>query len=405
MSSSGRPNIPSEPGAASPTGVIPLSVPVLEGYESRYLQECVATNWVSSAGPFVDRFEAEFAAFVGSEHAVAVSSGTAAIHLALLAAGVQPDDEVVVPSLTFIAPANAVRYVLAWPVILDVDPDSWQLSPSTVADFLDNRCETSAGELRNLKTGRRVSAILPVHILGHPVDMDPIMRLAEKHSLSIIEDSTESLGASYGRRSAGTIGNIGCFSFNGNKLITTGGGGMVVTNDAALASRVRYLSTQAKDDPLEYIHGEVGYNYRLTNIQAALGVAQLAQIDGFIQAKHAIAERYAAAFASLEGVTLMPDAPWADRMPWLYTILVEPNAFGMSGRNVIAKLRDARIQARPLWEPLHLSEAHAADERVECPVAESLYERAISLPSSSNLTQSDQELVIARVSECSRVAS
>jgi perosamine synthetase len=342
---------------------------------------------------------------VGSQRAVAVSSGTAAIHLALIAAGVQADDEVIVPALTFIAPANAVRYVGAWPVILDVDPGSWQLNPEVVADFLDNQCDASADGLRNLKTGRRVSAILPVHILGHAVDMDPIMRLARRYGLSVIEDSTESLGASYRGRNTGTIGKLGCFSFNGNKLITTGGGGMVVTDDAALADRVRYLSTQAKDDPLEYIHTEVGYNYRLTNIQAALGVAQLAQIDGFIRARQTIAERYAAAFDSLEGVTLLPDALWAGRMPWLYTILIEPEVFGMSSRDLIARLEDARIQARPLWQPLHLSKAHAADEHAECPVAESLYERAISLPSSSNLTQSDQELVIALVLECSREAS
>jgi perosamine synthetase len=381
-----------------PATSIPLSVPVLSGNESRYLQECVETNWVSSSGPYVDKFEAEFAAFVGSQHAVAVSSGTAAIHLALLAAGVQPDDEVVVPALTFIAPANAVRYVGAWPVILDVEAESWQLNPNSLANFFESGCHVESGELRNRKTGRKVSAILPVHILGHPVNMDPVMNLSRTYEIPVIEDSTESLGAKYGRSSTGTIGELGCFSFNGNKLITTGGGGMVTTNNGKMAERIRYLSTQARDDPLEYIHGEVGYNYRLNNIQAALGLAQLEQIDDFIKAKHVIANRYEESFAAVDGLSLMPDKRWGERMPWLYTVVVDSEMFGMGSRELIVKLGFAGIQARPLWEPLHISRVFLDGEKFSCPVAESLFHNAVSLPSSSNLTRSDQDQVIAVVS-------
>jgi perosamine synthetase len=392
----------SSTGRADGSSFIPLSVPVLGGNEARYLTECVETNWVSSAGPFVDRFELEFAAFVDSEHAVAVSNGTAAIHLALIAAGVRADDEVIVPAMTFIAPVNAVRYVGAWPVIVDVEASSWQLDHTLLAEFIETQCDVEAGVLRNRKTGRRVSAILPVHILGHPVNLAPILELARRHGLVVVEDSTESLGARYGGKSTGSIGKLGCFSFNGNKLITSGGGGMVVTDDGELAARVRYLSTQAKDDSVEYVHGEVGYNYRLTNIQAAMGVAQLEQIDGFIESKHEIARRYTEAFESIDGITVMPDESWAERMPWLYTILLDPGVTGIESRELIAQLDSAGIQARPLWEPMHVSRAFGDGERFECSVADMLYERAVSLPSSSDLSAEDQSRVIDQVIDGTR---
>jgi perosamine synthetase len=254
---------------------IPLSEPSIGGNEWKYVKECLDTNWVSSAGAFVDRFEAELAAYAGAQYGIATSNGTSALHVALLAVGVLPDDEVIVSTLTFIAPANAIRYVGAWPVFMDADATYWQMDVEKLADFLNNGCKWQDGQLKNIATGRRVSAILPVHILGHPCDMDPIIALAEKYGLKVIEDATESLGAQYKEHAVGTMGHVGCFSFNGNKLLTTGGGGMVVTNDSALAERVRYLTTQAKDDPLEYVHNEVGFNYRLTNIQAAIGCAQL----------------------------------------------------------------------------------------------------------------------------------
>jgi perosamine synthetase len=258
MKDSGLASIPFEPGALAPTGTIPLSVPEINGNEWEYVKECLDSNWVSSAGPFVERFEQMVADYVGTQHAVATVNGTAALHLALLVAGVQPDDEVLVPALTFIAPANAVRYAGAWPVFIDAEPAYWQMDAEKVMNFLEHRCAWANGELRNKNTGRRVRGILPVHILGHPCDMDPIVDLARKFRLVVIEDATESLGALYKERMVGHLGDVACFSFNGNKVITTGGGGMIVTDNEAWAERARYLSTQAKDNPVEYIHNEIG---------------------------------------------------------------------------------------------------------------------------------------------------
>ena len=257
-----------EPGVPAPPGHIPLCVPEIRGNEWKYVKECLDTNWVSSVGSFVDRFERMLADYIGTIHAVATTSGTAALHIALLVAGVQPDDEVLVPTLSFIAPANAIRYTGAWPVFIDSEPIYWQMDPEKVLDFLEKECRWQGESLLNKTTGRRVKAILPVHILGHPCDIDPIREAAQKYDLAIIEDATESLGAKYKGNMVGRLGDIACFSFNGNKLITTGGGGMIVTNDESWANRARYLSTQAKDDPIEYFHSEIGYNYRLTNISS-----------------------------------------------------------------------------------------------------------------------------------------
>ncbi len=281
-----------EPGAVAEAGTIPLSVPELGGNEWLYVKECLDTNWVSSAGPFVDRFERMVAAFVGARFAVATASGTAALHLALLVAGIELDDEVIVSSLTFVAPVNAIRYIGAWPVFIDAEPNHWQMDSQKVADFLTTQCIWANGELRNKSTGRRVKAILPVHILGHPCDMDPIVQIARKFELVVIEDATEALGARYKSRTVGKPGDVACFSFNGNKIITTGGGGMIVTDNERWAEKAKYLSTQAKDDPIEYIHDEIGYNYRLTNIQAALGVAQMEQLDKHIAANYTMIHNY-----------------------------------------------------------------------------------------------------------------
>ncbi len=386
-----------EPGAPSAGGGIPLCVPEIRGNEWRYIKECLDTNWVSSVGEYVTRFERQVADYVGARHAVAATNGTAALHIALLVAGVQPDDEVLLPALTFIAPANAVRYVGAWPVFVDVEPEYWQMDARAVADFLKNECRRQGDALVNRRTGRRVSAILPVHILGHPVDMDPLLELAREYHLAVIEDATESLGARYHGRRVGALGDVACFSFNGNKIITTGGGGMLVTDREGWARRAKYLTTQAKDDPVEYIHHEVGYNYRLTNIQAAMGVAQMENLDAYIAAKREIAARYTAAFADLPGIHPMREAPWAFSIHWLYTVRVDADAFGMDRRALHKHLAEASIQSRPLWQPLHLSPAFADQEHRPCPVAERLNREALSLPSSVGLTPAEAERVIAAV--------
>src|ERR1700735_4739355 len=310
-------------------GFIPLSVPEIRGNEWRYVKDCLDSSWVSSVGSFVDRFEQMVAQQVGTKHAVATVNGTSALHIALLVAGVQPDEEVLVSTLTFIAPVNAIRYVGAWPVFIDAEPDYWQMDPARVVEFLERDCRWTEGSLYNRRTGRRIAAILPVHVLGHPVDLDPIVEVADKFGLRVIEDATEGLGATYKTRSLGSVGDIGCFSFNGNKIITTGGGGMLVTDNEEWARRAKYLTTQAKDDPIEYIHGEVGYNYRLTNLLAAVGCAQMEQLAAYVDAKRRIAARYADKLRDLPGIEAMTSAPWAASTFWMYTILVDREKFGM----------------------------------------------------------------------------
>lgn len=384
-----------EPGAPVPQGMIPLCVPEVGQRERIYIQECLDTNWVSSVGPFVNRFEEMTAAYVGAKYGVATSSGTAALHTALLAGGVRPNEEVLVSTLTFIAPANAIRYAGAWPVFIDADPDYWQMDPNRVEEFIQKGCERRADGLFNRHTGRRVSSIMPVHILGHPCDMDSILAIARRENLLVIEDATESLGAKYKDLHTGHLGHLACFSYNGNKIITTGGGGMVVTDNEEYARRARYLTTQAKDDPLEFVHGEVGYNYRLTNIQAAMGCAQMEKLPDYLAAKRRIAERYTAALTHIPGLTPMHEAPWAQSAWWLYTILVDEAVYGLSSRILMRKMETAGVQCRPLWQPIHLSPAHSWGHSAYCPVAERLNRMALSLPCSVGLNESQQERVIA----------
>jgi perosamine synthetase len=383
-----------DPSASVGENFIPLCVPQICGNEWAYLKECLDTGWVSSVGSFVDRFEQELASHVAAKYGVAVVNGTAALHIALVVAGVQPDDEVLVSTLTFIAPANAIRYVGAWPVFIDAEPDYWQIDPEKVTHFLTRECRWTNGQLRNKLTGRKVSAILPVHILGHPADMDPIFEIAHKYELAVIEDATESLGAKYKNTMVGRLGEIACFSFNGNKIITTGGGGMIVTENATWAQRARYLSTQAKDDPVESIHKEMGYNYRLTNIQAALGCAQLEHLDGFIGSKRKIAEDYSNMLSQCPGISPMQEASWAHSIFWLYTILVDEEKYGLDSRMLLHKLSKDGIQTRPLWQPLHRSPVYRNCQAYHCDSAEKLYRQALSLPCSVGLSEVQQSKVL-----------
>ena len=383
-----------EPGAPGAAGSVPLCVPEIRGNEWNYIKRCLDTNFVSSVGEYVSRFEDQLAAYVGTKHAVATVNGTAAIHIALLVAGVEPDDEVLVSTLTFIAPVNAIRYAGAWPVFVDAEPQYLQMDVSRAVAFLEEGCVWDGRELRNRATGRRVRAVLPVHILGHPVDIDPLIAAARRFGLPVIEDATESLGARYRNRNVGTLGDIACFSFNGNKLITTGGGGMIVTDRAEWAKRAKYLTTQAKDDPIEFVHGAVGFNYRLTNIQAALGCAQLEKIQEYADAKRRIAGRYAAAFRRVRGLRLVDEAPWAFSTYWLSTLIVDRDAAGIDSRELLRALERRNVQSRPLWQPAHKSPAHRQAAAAECPVAEHLNDTALCIPSSVGLDEAQQQLVI-----------
>lgn len=391
-----------EPGAPAPHDLIPLSVPCLRGNEWNYVKECLDTNWVSSVGPFVDRFEAMVADRVGRRFAVATVNGTAALHVALLVAGIKPDEEVLVSDLTFVAPANAVRYAGAWPVFVDAEPEYLQLDPEKLKEFLERDCLATRDGLRNRQTGRIVRAILPVHILGHPCHMAPILELADRFGLVVIEDATESLGALCEGKATGHCGNIACFSFNGNKIITTGGGGMVVTDREDWATKLRYLTTQAKDDPVEFVHRAVGFNYRLTSIQAAVGCAQMEFLDRIVAEKRAIAGAYSAAFRAVTGITAPREAPWAFSTFWLYTVLVDERLCRIDSRALMHALAAGGIQSRPLWQPLHRSPAHQGMWATDCSVAERLNRQALSLPSSASLSSEQRDRVIRAVLEAAQ---
>ena len=376
---------------------VPLSVPEIGGNEWLYIKECLDTGWVSSVGSYVDRFEKMLAETCGVAHAVATASGTAALHVALQLAGVGPDDEVLLPTVTFIAPANAIRYLGARPVIMDVDSHYWQMDPQKVHDFLTAECVYRNGKLRNKQSARQIKAILPVHLLGHPCDMDPLVELANRFELKIIEDATESLGSTYRGRPTGGIGTMGCLSFNGNKIITTGGGGAIITNSELLAKRARYLTTQAKDDPFEYVHHEVGYNYRLTNVQAAMGVAHLECLPSYVAAKRKTTEIYNSHFSSVAGFTLPQEAQWARSNCWLYAVLISPQSFGETSRALSRRLKSESIETRPFWRPVHRQVPYLDCQSYKIEVADRLYEQGITLPSSVGLTREQQDRVIGEI--------
>ncbi|MFN0080368.1 MAG: LegC family aminotransferase [Prosthecobacter sp.] len=379
---------------SSDAAFIPLSAPHLSGNEWKYIKDCLDTGWVSSVGAYVTRFEHELAQAAAVPHAVATTCGTAALHMALLVAGVKPGDEVLVSSMTFIAPVNAIRYANAIPVLVDAEPKHWQMDVNQVRDFLTNGCVRRDGGVFNRVSGRRVAAIVPVHVLGHPVDMNALMKLADEFDLTVIEDATESLGSTYFDRPAGGIGHLGCYSFNGNKIITTGGGGMLVTANEAWAKKARYLTTQAKDDPQEYIHHEIGYNYRLTNIQAAFGCAQIEVLPGYVTRRREIHALYRSKLGSVPGIRFQEEADGVKSNFWLTTVCIDRNLFGMEARALQQQLKAAKIEARPLWQPAHLSPAHQDAFKLPCPVAEDLFANALSLPSCSSATDEDIKRVI-----------
>lgn len=375
---------------------IPLSEPVISGNEWKYIKECLDTGWVSSVGSYVTRFEEMTARYVGAKYAVAIVNGTSALHLSLIACEVQPDDEVIVPTLTFVAPANVIKYCCAHPVFMDCDSDTLCMDVQKVTDFLDKECRRRAdGYTYNKDTGRRVKAVIPVHIFGHPVEMQPLLEVCEKYNISIVEDATESLGSRYNGRFTGSMGLTGCFSFNGNKIITTGGGGMIVTDDKKVADRVRHLSTQARRDPFEYDHDEVGYNYRLTNVQAAMGVAQLERIEEFVAIKRRNARTYAELLSGLEEIEFLGEKTWASSNCWFYTIRT------LNGpKNPLMKsLLERNIQVRPIWKLIHTLPMYKSFQAFRIEKAELAYETCINLPCSVNLKENEIRYVVECVKD------
>ena len=372
---------------------IPNAVPHLAGNEWQYVKQCLDENWVSSVGEFVTRFEREIAAWVGVPHAVATVNGSAALHVALLAAGVQRDDEVLVPALTFVATANAIAYCGAHPVFMDSEERSWGVDAEKVADFLGRECLVKDGRVVNRATGRTVRALLPVHLYGHPCDLDPLVELTRRYPLAVVEDSTEALGAEYRGRRVGVEGLVGVLSFNGNKIITTGGGGMVLTREARVAERVRRLTSQARGSALEFEHDEVGFNYRLVNVLAALGVAQLEQLPAFIEAKRATADDYRHALAGRRGVSVFREASWARSTYWMTSILLDERVCP-DVRALVRELNADGIGARPLWRPLNLQPAFRDAQAYRLEVAERLYARGLSLPCSVGITAEERQAVV-----------
>jgi len=372
---------------------IPLSIPNISGNEWKYVKECLDSGWVSSVGSFVDQFEQRVSEYVGTEYGVATVNGTAALHLSLLACGVQPGDDVLAPSFTFIAPINAIRYCGASPVFIGSDSSTLGLDAQKVSEYLTQKCVYQQGELRNRRTGRKVSAILPVHIFGHPVDMAPLNEIADQYRLPVIEDASESLGSEYRGTKTGSLSTVGCFSFNGNKIITCGGGGMVTTNQESLANRIRHLSTQANKKPFEYEHDEVGYNYRLTNIQAAVGVAQLEQLDSFLEIKRKNAILYRQLISEIPQVELAWEEPWAKSNFWLCTLLV-PAA---DRKPLMEYLLSQNIQVRPAWKLMHTLSMFQECQVYAMEETESAYARCISIPSSVQLTADDIRFVVDRI--------
>ena len=384
--------------------IIPNAVPLLDGNEWKYLKECLDTNWVSSVGPFVERFEKEIAACTGARHAIATVTGTAALHVALLVADVRADDLVLVPSLTFIATANAVQYCGARPLFMDSEPRTWCLDVEKVADFLAKECGARSGTLVHRQSGRRVRAILPVHLYGHPVDLDPLLDVAARYGVAVVEDAAEALGSRYKDRPVGARGTTGSLSFNGNKIVTAGGGGMVLTDDDALARRARLLTTHARVPGPEWVHEEMGFNYRLTNLQAAVGVAQLEQLDRFVAAKRRIAAAYAGALARLGGATPLGEEPWAFSNFWMASALLEPARYG-DVRALLARGAAEGIQLRPVWYPLHRQPVFADCMSYRIEVADALHARGVSFPCSVGITPGEIDRVVDLLARAAAEAS
>ena len=381
---------------------IPLSVPSIQGNEWTYIKECLDTEWVSSAGKYVNIFEKKISDYTGAKHAVAVVNGTAALHVSLIVAGIVPGDEVIVPTLTFIAPVNAVVYAGARPVFMDCD-EFYNIGAAKTIEFITEKTEYRDGHSYNKGSGRRVAAIIPVHIFGHAVGMDELSSVCRERNIKIIEDATESLGSRYTQgsfagRHTGTVGDLGCYSFNGNKIITTGGGGMIVTDNGEYAERARYLSTQAKDDPVRYIHGAVGYNYRLTDIHSALGVSQLHKLDGFIERRREIAASYSTAFGDSPFFDVPVEKSYAKSSWHLYPIRLK-DEFKHKKTMVFERLRQRGLGVQVHYIPVHLQPyyQHLGYKQGLCPNAEDFYQKEISLPLYPSMADGDIEYTIETV--------
>jgi len=360
-----------------------LSPPHMGELEQQYVAETFASNWIAPLGPQVDAFQQEFAHALGGGRALALSSGTAALHLALQLVGVGPKSEVLVSALTFAASVNPILYLGGTPVFIDSERASWNMDPALLAEELDRRA----------RAGRLPAAVVLVHLYGQSADLDPIIAACRRYDVPLIEDAAEALGATYKGRAVGTFGRAAVFSFNGNKIITTSGGGMLVSDDARLVEHALKLATQARDTAPHYEHSEIGYNYRMSNVLAAIGRGQLRMLPDRVAARRRNFEFYAAALGDLPGIEFMPEAAWGGATRWLTTLLVSPSEFGADRNELLRRFHADDIEARPVWKPMHRQPVFAAYPVVGGVVADDLFERGLCLPSGSNMTAADLERV------------
>lgn len=367
---------------------VALHEPRFLGNEKRYLDDCIDTGWVSYGGAYVGRFERALAESCDVAHAVAVTSGTVALQVALDVGGLQAGDEVLVPALTFVAAANAVVHAGGVPNFVDVDELSLGVSPAALSAYLAAIGESRGGMLYNRQTGRRIGALLPVHVFGHPADMDALADIAGRYNLLLVEDASEALGSRYKDRACGSLAPLAALSFNGNKIVTSGGGGAVLTDDRALAERIRHLTTTAKQPhPWAFVHDAVGWNYRLPNVNTALGLAQLERLQPMTAAKQRLWRRYAECFADTPGLRLFADAPFAASNHWLVSLILDAGNESCL-EPILAATNAAGLTTRPAWTPMHELSMYAGNPRAPLPVAESLARRIVNLPSSPFLAPS-----------------
>jgi perosamine synthetase len=369
--------------------MIPLSVPNLSGNEWKYVKECLDTNWVSSVGSYVSLFENKVAEFCGVKKAIATSNGTSALHLSLILVGVKSNDLVILPNITFVAPANAIKYLAANPILIDIDADTWQMDLNLLSTFLESETSIINNKCIHKKSQKKISAILPVHVLGNMCDMEMLMKLSDQYHIPVVEDSTEALGSFYRKKHAGTFGKLGCLSFNGNKIITTGGGGMILCDNEDLAKKAKHLTTQAKATSDEYYHDEVGYNYRLVNILAAMGVAQMEQLQGFLVRKKQITDRYDQFFENIHGA--FPQKINGDVLAnhWLYTVKL------FNQESLRKYLTEKNVEVRPLWVPMNQLPTFKNDLYINTEdISDKLYTTCLSLPCSTGLSNEQQSEVI-----------
>lgn len=380
---------------------IPLCIPNFEGNERKYVDDAIDQGWVSTGGAYITKLEEEMAKFLHTDNVAACQSGTSALHLSLVQSGVQPGDVVLVPPLTFIAAVNPVKYQFAQPIFIDCD-DSFCMDPVKLREFCEQECDFADGKLTYKANGAQVKALVVVHVFGNMADMESIMDIAHKYGIKVIEDATEALGTCYtsGRyagKYAGTIGDFGAFSFNGNKIITTGGGGAVTANKSETVDHIRFLSTQAKTDSHYYIHDEIGYNYRMTNIQAALGVAQMEELPEFIRRKQANFDKYAKLFENYELGEIVPFREGISSNKWFYSLKINRERITAEMREIITRLQDNGIQTRAIWGLINEQKPYLNETTYKLEKAPYYAERILNIPSSTQITDEEIETVVSEI--------